>query len=82
MSSVSELGLDEQVHILQGQLQELNDRIETFEADRNRHRHLLVQISNRLQTFSIRQAEHDQQVRNFILAVHRAAEIYIRFTDF
>ena len=81
-SSISKLGLDEQIHILQGQVHELGLRIYALEADLRRHRRLLVQISNRLHDFKLRQAEHDQQVRNFILAAHRAADVYIRFTEY
>ena len=81
-SSISELGLDEQIHILQGQVHELGLRIDALEADLRRHRRLLVQIANRLHDFKLRQAEHDQQVRNFIEAVHRAADVNIRFTEY
>ena len=70
MSSVSELGLDQQVHILQGQLQELSDRIDALETDMNHNRRLLVQLSNHQASFRLEQAEHDQQVRNFMIAVH------------
>jgi hypothetical protein len=81
-SSVNDLGHEEQIHILQGQVHELGLRIDTVEADLKRRKRLLVQISNRLHDFKLRQAEHDQQVRNFILAVHRAADVYIRNTQY
>ena len=81
-STISEVGVEEKIHLLQGQLHELALRIDTLVADLSRHRRLLVQISNRLHDFKLRQAEHDQHVRNFIFAAHRAAAEYIRFTDY
>ena len=78
---MTDIGVDEKIHILQGQLQELNDRLDLMERDLHRHRRLLVQLSNRVRDQTLRQADHDQHLRNFIIAMNRASEAFIRFTD-
>ena len=79
---MSNIGIDEQIHVLQGQLQELRDQIEALQNDLHRHRRLLVKVSNRLRDQTLRQADHDQHLRNFVIALNRASEAFIRFTDY
>ena len=80
-SPSSEIGIDQQIHILQGQLQKLSDRLDALHADMSHNRRLLVQLSNHFTGFHLEQAEHTQQVRNFMVEVHRAVAAYIRYTD-
>jgi hypothetical protein len=78
---MSEIGIEERTHIQQGQPQELNDPFDLLEQDIHRIRRLLVQLSNRVRDQALRQADHDQHVRNFVIALNRAAETFLRSTE-
>jgi uncharacterized coiled-coil protein SlyX len=78
---MSEIGIEERMHIQQGQLQELNDRLDLLEQDIQRIRLLLADLSNRVRVQALRQADHDQHVRNFVIALKRTAETFLHSTE-
>ena len=78
---MSEIGVDERIHIQQGLIQELNDRLDMLEQDIHRIRRLLIQLSNRVRDQALQQADHDQHVRNFVIALQRTAETFLRATE-
>ena len=80
-ASMSEIGVDERIHIQQGLIQELNDRLDMLEQDIHRIRRLLIQLSNRVRDQALQQADHDQHVRNFVIALQRTAETFLRATE-
>jgi hypothetical protein len=80
-ASMSEIGVDEKIHIQQGLIQELSDRLDLLEQDTHRVRRLLVQLSNRVRDQALRQADHDQRVRSFTIALNRTTETCLRATE-
>ena len=80
-ASMTEIGLEERLHIQQGLLQELNDRLDLLERDIQRIRRLLVQLSNRVRDQALMQADHDQHLRNFVIALQRTAETFLRASE-
>ena len=80
-ASMTEIGLEERLHIQQGLLQELNDRLDLLERDIHRIRRLLVQSSNRVRDQALMQADHDQHLRNFVIALQRTAETFLRASE-
>ena len=80
-ATMTEVGLEERLHIQQGLLQELNDRLDLLEQDIQRIRRLLVQLSNRVRDQALMQADHDQHLRNFVIALQRTAETFLRASE-
>ena len=80
-ATMTEIGQEEKLHIQQGLLQELNDRLDLLERDIQRIRRLLVQLSNRVRDQALMQADHDQHLRNFVIALQRTAETFLRATE-
>ena len=80
-ASMTEIGVDERIHIQQGLIQELNDRLDLLERDIPRIRRLLVPLSHRVRDQALMQADHDQHLRNFVIALQRTAEIFLRATE-
>ena len=80
-ATMTEVGLEERLHIQQGLLQELNDRLDLLEQDIRRLRRLLVQLSNRVRDQALMQADHDQHLRNFVIALQRTAETFLRASE-